>query len=145
MLKCVIVNAVCDAVKHYLPNIEVPVKAGFPSPADDYIESKLDLTEHLVDHPSATYYIRVSGDSMVDYGIFDGDLLVVDRSIEPSSGDIVVVALDGELTCKLLSKKDGVPYLKSGNPNYPPIPLEGKDVHIWGKVIHAIHSFGKQY
>lgn len=141
MLKCVIVNAVCDAVKHYLPNIEVPVKAGFPSPADDYIESKLDLTEHLIDHPSSTYYIRVSGDSMIDYGIFDGDLLIVDRSIEPHSGDIVIVALDGELTCKLLSNKDGVPYLKSGNPNFPPISLAGKDIHIWGKVIHTIHSF----
>lgn len=141
MLKCFVEGGVCTAEKHFLPHIEVPVRAGFPSPADDYIESKLDLTEHLIDHPSATYYIRVSGDSMIDYGIFDGDLLIVDRSIEPQSGDIVIAAIDGDLTCKLLSKKDGIPYLKSGNPNFPPIELEGRDIHIWGKVIHTIHSF----
>lgn len=141
---CIVVNGVCCETKQSLLSyVEIPVRAGFPSPADDYIESKLDLTEHLVAHPSATYYIRVSGDSMVDYGIFDNDLLVVDRSLEPSSGDIVVVALDGELTCKLLATKDGIPYLKSGNPNFPPIQLEGKEIYIWGKVIHSIHSFGK--
>lgn len=87
----------------YLPLINTPVRTGFPSPADDYIESKLDLSEHLVQHPNATYYIRAIGDSMVDYGIYSGDLLIVDRSLDAKSGDIIIIAIDGELTCKKLS------------------------------------------
>lgn len=130
-----------DTRRYFLPHIEMLVKAGFPSPADDYLEGKLELTEHLVDHPSATYYIRVSGDSMIDYGIFDHDLLVVDRSLDPRQGDIVIVSVDGELTCKALAIKNNIPYLKSGNPNYPPIEIKDKETMIWGVVIHTIHSF----
>ncbi|WP_338330639.1 translesion error-prone DNA polymerase V autoproteolytic subunit [Commensalibacter sp. Nvir] len=124
-----------------LPYVEIPVHAGFPSPADDYIESRLDLLEHLIHHPSSTYYIKVSGDSMMDYGIFDGDLLIVDRSLEPRQGDIVIAALDGELTCKSLAIEHDIPYLKSGNPNYPPIRITNKEIYIWGVIIHTIHSF----
>lgn len=129
----------CDSLA--LPLIEIPVRAGFPSPADDYLETKLNLSEYLIQHPSATYYIRAAGDSMIEYGIFSGDLLIVDRSLEASTGDILIVAIDGELTCKKLSKINGNPYLISGNADFPPISLHGKDVHVWGIVIHNIHSF----
>jgi len=84
-----------------------PVRAGFPSPADDYVETQLDLVEHLIHHPSATYYIRVKGDSMQGLGIDDGDLLIVDRSLEPKHGYTVIAAVDGELTCKRLEQRDG--------------------------------------
>lgn len=124
----------------YLPLINTPVRTGFPSPADDYIESKLDLSEHLVQHPNATYYIRAIGDSMVDYGIYSGDLLIVDRSLDAKSGDIIIIAIDGELTCKKLSYIKGEPFLISGNSIYPPIPLLGKEAHVWGVVIYNIHS-----
>jgi len=87
--------------------VDTPVRAGFPSPADDYLEAKLDLTEHLVKHPSATYYIKAMGDSMVDYGIFSGDLLIVDRSLTPQVDDVVIAAIDGELTCKCLGLIQG--------------------------------------
>ncbi|MDI2111759.1 LexA family protein [Commensalibacter nepenthis] len=134
-----------DEKKHYQPYIEIYVCAGFPSPAGDYIERPLDLTEHLIQHPSSTYYIRVSGDSMIDYGIFDRDLLIVDRSLNPGQGDIVIAALDGELTCKCLTFKNGIPYLKSGNPDYPSIEIKDKETYIWGVVIHNIHTFRNRH
>ncbi|AZS49808.1 LexA family transcriptional regulator [Entomomonas moraniae] len=123
-----------------LPLVDIPVRAGFPSPADDYAEAKLELTEYLVQHPNATYYIRAIGDSMVDYGIFSGDLLIVDRSLDAKAGDVVIIAIDGELTCKKLSYIKGEPFLVSGNSLYPPIPLLGKEAHVWGVVIYNIHS-----
>ncbi|CAI3952098.1 SOS-response transcriptional repressor LexA (RecA-mediated autopeptidase) (LexA) (PDB:1AY9) [Commensalibacter communis] len=138
-------NIADKTIKTFITHIEIIVRAGFPSPAGDYIENKLDLTDHLISHPAATYYIRVSGDSMMDYGIFDHDLLIVDRSLEPHQGDIVIVALDGELTCKLLAFKNNTPYLKSGNPDYPPIEMKDKEIYIWGVVIHNIHSFRKRH
>lgn len=141
---CVVLGIVDNSIKNYLPLVDTPVRAGFPSPADDYLETKLDLTQHLVKHPSATYYIKAVGDSMIDYGIYSGDLLVVDRSLEPKIDDIVVAAVDGELTCKCLSIIEEQYYLLSGNKLYPPISLTGKDVHIWGVVIHTIHSLRKR-
>lgn len=128
------------SILNQLPLVETPVRAGFPSPADDYLEAKLDLTEHLVKHPSATYYIKAMGDSMVDYGIFSGDLLIVDRSLTPQVDDVVIAAIDGELTCKCLGLIQGQYHLLAGNALYPPFPLMGKEVHIWGVVIHTIHS-----
>ncbi|MFD1260363.1 MULTISPECIES: LexA family protein [Entomomonas] len=138
--RAVVLGGVREVVERYLPLVNNPVRAGFPSPADDYLETKLDLTEHLIPHPSATYYIRAAGDSMIEYGIFDGDLLVVDRSLEAKVGDILIVAIDGELTCKRLAYMPNSLCLVSGNPEYPTIPLEDKDVHVWGVVIHTIHS-----
>lgn len=139
--KLVVLGRAYDSIRHFLPLIEMPVRAGFPSPADDYLETKLDLTEYLIQHPSATYYIRAAGDSMIEYGIFTGDLLIVDRSLEPKTGDILIVAIDGELTCKRLATINGQAFLVSGNPEFPPISLLNKEVHIWGIVIHNIHSF----
>jgi DNA polymerase V len=90
---------------YQLPLYANKISAGFPSPADDYIEMKLDLNTHLIKHPAATFFVRVSGDSMLNAGINSGDLLIVDRSIEPVDGKIVIVALNGELTVKRLSIK----------------------------------------
>ena len=137
---CIVLGRVGVSILNPLPLVETPVRAGFPSPADDYLEAKLDLTEHLVKHPSATYYIKAMGDSMVDYGIFSGDLLIVDRSLTPQVDDVVIAAIDGELTCKCLGIMNGQHHLLAGNALYPPIPLMGKEVHIWGVVIHTIHS-----
>ncbi|NJN45205.1 MAG: translesion error-prone DNA polymerase V autoproteolytic subunit [Candidatus Competibacteraceae bacterium] len=115
------------------------VRAGFPSPADDYIDKRLDLNEHLVQHPAATFYCRVSGHSMQGAGIFDGDLLIVDRAVEPRNGSIVVANVDGELTCKILDTNHK--QLLSSNDDFPPIPIsEHCELSIEGVVIHSIRS-----
>lgn len=117
------------------------VPAGFPSPAEDYVDQRLDLNDHLIDHPAATFFVRVRGDSMEGAAIHDGDLLVVDRAIEPTHGRIVIAALNGELTVKrLLLKADG-PWLHPENPAYSPQKIsEGLDCVIWGVVRHVIHA-----
>ncbi len=116
------------------------ISAGFPSPADDYIEMKLDLNTHCIKHPAATFFVRVSGDSMQNAGINSGDLLVVDRSLEPLDGKIVIVALNGELTVKRLSKKRNQIKLLAENPAYPTIELGEQDLVIWGVVTYVIHE-----
>jgi DNA polymerase V len=118
------------------------VAAGFPSPADDHLERPIDLNEHLVPHPAATFVVRVAGDSMTGAGIRDGDLLVVDRSREAKSGSIVVAVVDGELTVKRLRLGRRGVRLEAENPAYAPIELrEGTDLVIWGVVAHAIRSY----
>lgn len=97
------------------------VRAGFPSPAEDYTDLALDLNEHLVRHKAATYFVYAQGDSMVSYGIESGDLLIVDRSVSVGKSSIIIAAIEGQLTCKLLDL-DAM-CLRSGNPAYPPIPL----------------------
>lgn len=117
------------------------VEAGFPSPADDYMEGSLDLNEHVIKHPAATYFVRASGDSMTGAGIFDGDLLVVDRSLKPAHGRVAIVEVDGQLTVKRLFKSKGQFLLQSENTNYPPIELqEGEEVIVWGIVTHVLHN-----
>ncbi|BBP43411.1 LexA family protein [Thiosulfativibrio zosterae] len=118
------------------------VVAGFPSPADDYIEDRLNLNDQLIPHKESTFLLRVQGDSMKKIGIFDGDLLVVDKSLKPSDGKIVIAALDGELTVKRLSIKSTGTWLVPENDNYPPIPVrEESEVVIWGVVTATIHQF----
>lgn len=113
------------------------VAAGFPSPADDYTEQNLSIDELLVKHPSATYLVRANGDSMIKSGIFDQDILVVDRAIEPKDGDIVIAGIDGELTCKYLNLKSRC--LVAANPKYLPIPIrDEQDLLIEGVVISSI-------
>jgi DNA polymerase V len=97
------------------------VAAGFPSPADDYLAKPLDLNQHLVAHPAATYLVRAKGHSMMGVGIHCGDLLVVDYSLEAKQGDVVIAAIDGELTCKILDVR--LRSLVSANPDFPPILL----------------------
>lgn len=115
------------------------IAAGFPSPADDHAEGKLDLNEHLVNHPAATFFARAGGDSMIGAGIYSGDLLVVDRSIEPRAGHIVVAVINGDMTVKRLAYRDGVPVLRPENPAYCEIVLGGcEDGEIWGVVSASI-------
>ena len=124
-----------------LPLAGAAVAAGFPSPADDYIESRIDLNDVLIRHPSSTFFLRVSGDSMRDAGILDGDLLVVDRAIEPRAGRVVVAVLDGAFTLKHLNRHKGRWRLEAAHPDYPPLDLaDCDDARIWGVAIHAIHS-----
>lgn len=127
--------------KYSLPLALCHVEAGFPSPADDYMEGALDLNDHIIKHPSATYFVKASGDSMVGAGIFNGDLLIVDRSLEASSGKVVIAEVDGQLTVKRLLKLSNNYSLQSENSSYPPIDLqEGNEVVVWGVVTHVIHD-----
>ena len=127
--------------EHALPLYASGVSAGFPSPADDYLEGVLDLNDHLVREPSATFFVRARGDSMIGAGIHDGDLLVVDRSLNVSDGKVVIVSVNGELTVKRLQKKGDKSWLVPENPYYPPIVLNQEDEnHLWGVVTNVIHS-----
>lgn len=113
------------------------VQAGFPSPADDYVDKPLDLNELLIRHPASTFYCQVNGDSMNGAGIYNGDYLIVDRALHPAHGDVVVAALDGELTCKILDLRQR--RLLAANRDYPPIPIgEGSDFIIEGVVTSSI-------
>jgi DNA polymerase V len=124
-----------------LPLFLEPAAAGFPSPAGDYIECRLDLNEHLIKHPSATFFVRVAGDSMTGAGIHDGDILIVDRSLEPESGSVVVAAVNGELTVKRLFKSNGRCMLKPENDAFSCVDIpEQADVHIWGVATSVIHK-----
>lgn len=130
-----------EGYAYQLPLYVSSVKAGFPSPADEYIEKHLDLNAHCVAHPSATYFVCASGDSMINAGIQDGDLLVVDRSIEPTHGKIVIAAIDGDLTVKRLYCQNGMAELRPENDAYQPIPLKGDiELVIWGVVMHIVRS-----
>jgi DNA polymerase V len=124
------------------PLFSSKVAAGFPSPADDYIERDLSLDEHLIRNRIATFFVHVKGDSMRDAGIQDGNLLVVDKSITPKHGSIVVAEVNREMTVKRLYKRRGEIKLQAANPAYPDIPIQPEgEVVIWGVVTHAIHSF----
>jgi len=119
-----------------------PVCAGFPSPAEDHLDIALDLNEHLIKHPAATFYIYAKGNSMEGLGIYDGDIMVVDRSLDASSGNIVIAALSGEFTVKQLIIKQNKTYLIPANKDYKPMLITDEtDIQIWGVVIHSIHSF----
>ena len=124
-----------------LPLFMGKVSAGFPSPADDYIEKTLDLNELLVQKPAATFFARAQGNSMTGAGIFPNDILVVDRSIEPLSGKVVICAVDGELTVKRLVMEAGQWKLRAENTDYPDIMIyEEIYMVIWGVVTNVIHS-----
>lgn len=116
--------------------------AGFPSPADDYIEARLNLNDRLIRHPETTFILRVEGDSMKNAGILDGDLLLVDKSIKPVSGKIVIAAIDGELTVKRLSITPTANWLLPENDDYPAIEIkEETEITIWGVVTSTIREF----
>jgi DNA polymerase V len=124
-----------------LPLYASRVAAGFPSPADDYEERRLDLNEHLVRNPEATFFVRASGDSMINAGIHPGDILVVDRGLEAKHGKVIIAIIDNELTVKRLYKKNDVIKLVSENSNYNPIELnEENQLQVWGVVTNVIHS-----
>lgn len=125
-----------------IPHLRSPVSAGFPSPADDFVDTKLDLNEHLIRHPSATFFVTVSGDSMQGAGILSKDLCIVDKSLEPWDGAIVIAALGGELTIKRLRITSSGPELHPENSKYPIIkPGESEEFLVWGVVTSVIHQF----
>lgn len=129
-----------DAPLLNLPMFLSPVACGFPSPAQDYTEQTIDLNQLCVAHPVATYFLRAAGESMVEHGIRDGDMLVVDRSCKPVHGSVVVAAVDGEFTVKQLQLTPSV-CLLPGNPAYRPIYFsDGQQLEIFGVVTFVIHK-----
>ena len=120
----------------------VSAAAGFPSPAENYIEEQLDLNRYLIKNKESSFFVRVSGDSMINVGIFDNDILIVDRSLTPTRQSIILASLDGELVIKRLIKDQSENYyLKSENTNYPNIKINfNTDTIIWGVVTYVIHS-----
>ena len=118
------------------------VEAGFPSPAEDLGAKRIDLAQILIKHPQATYFLRASGHSMIEAGIWDGDILVVDRAVKPRNAHIVVATVDGDFTVKLLQQRAGRIKLKAANPTYPDItPKDGQTIEIWGVVTSTIKQF----
>ena len=127
--------------KSYPQFYSCAVTAGFPSPADDYLESKLDLNDYLIKHPSATFFVRVAGDSMVNAGIHNNDIIIVDRSIKPKHGKIVVAALDGQMTVKRLYRRDKKVILLPENKLFKPIEIsDSMEIVIWGVATNVIHA-----
>src|SRR5262245_51633992 len=122
----------------------VPVAAGYPSPADDYLDGALDLNKHLIKHPTATFFVRVAGESMREAGIHSGDVLIVDRALTPSDGSVVIAVVNGELTVKRLSKRQGKGMLVPDTHQYPPLAItETIGFDVWGVVTYVIHRVGK--
>ncbi len=130
-----------EGKKLFRPLMSSKISAGFPSPAQDYIEGKLDLNEYMIAHPASTFFVRVDGYSMVDAGIMPDDILVVDRALEAINNKIVIAVIDGELTVKRLKIIADEYYLVPENKDYPPIQIkEGMDFTIWGVVTFVIHQ-----
>lgn len=127
----------------YLPLFTSKVPAGFPSPADDHTEARLDVSEYLIDQADATFFVTIQGDSMIDAGLLPNDKVVVDRSKNAVNGDIVLAVVDGEFTIKYLSRKrDGTIQLKPANPAYKPITItESTTFEIWGVVTGSFRRF----
>jgi DNA polymerase V len=130
-----------EAIERKQPIFVANVPAGFPSPADDYKEEKLDLNRHLVRNPAATYFVRATGESMVGAGIHSGDLLVVDRSLEPVDGKVVIANIDGELTVKRIRIRKERITLEAENENFEAREIKpGSQFEVWGVVTNVIHS-----
>lgn len=124
-----------------LPFYTSSVQAGFPSPADDHMEKKIDISKHLIKHPAATFFVKAAGESMIKAGIHPGDILVVDRSLEPKNGKIVIAAVDGQLTVKRLHKSKKGVFLVPENELYEPIKIEEEnEILIWGVVTNVLHE-----
>ena len=125
-----------------LPICGVSVRAGFPSPADDFAVERLDIMQLLVKHPQATFFWRVRGDSMREAGVDDGSIIVVDRAIRPKHGSIVVAMVDGECTVKYLYQRAGRIKLRAANPTYPDIvPKDSQTIEVWGVVRGCVKLF----
>ena len=124
------------------PLFMTAVSAGWPSPAEDYVEGRLDLNRYLIKHPVATFYVRVTGDSMQGAGIHPGSILVVDRAVEADDGDIVIARINDELCVKRLRLHRGRIWLLPENEDYQPIEVtDGMDFEVWGRVMHSIRSY----
>ena len=124
-----------------LPLFLERVSAGFPSPAADYEEGRLDLNQYLIKNPPATFFVRVAGDSMLGAGIHPGDLLVVDRSLEPKDKNVIIAALNGELTVKRIRIRRKKITLEAENKDYPPQQITKEtEFEVWGVVTNVIHA-----
>lgn len=124
-----------------LPLFLAKVPAGFPSPADDYLDKNLDLNEYLIKNPASTFCVRVEGNSMLKAGIHDGDILIVDRSLEPVDKKIVIAVVNGDLTVKRIRKVKGKVFLEPESDEFKPIEIsETTDCQVWGVVTHTIHK-----
>jgi len=125
-----------------IPFFGSQIPAGFPSPADDYLEMSLDLNEHLIRNPSSTFFARVTGSSMINSGIYDNDIVIIDKSLQPKNGSILVCVIDGEFTIKRFKRvDDNTAYLMPDNPNFNPIKVDqNNDFTIWGVVTYTIHK-----
>jgi DNA polymerase V len=136
--------AAADPAPLLLPLLGRRVPAGFPSPADDYLEGGVDLNRYLIERPAACYLMRVSGASMSGAGIMDGDLVVVDRSVEAVPGHVVVAVLGGEMTIKRLRRtRDGRAVLRAEHPDYPAVVVgEGNPAEVWGVVVGCVRQDG---
>ena len=133
--------SVDDTAFEKIPLFEGSVQAGFPSPADDYMDMDLDLHDHLVQNPSATFCVKAIGESMKDAGIQSGDVMIVDRSLEPENRSIVLAVIDGEFTVKRVNVNDDALYLMPENSNFSPIKItEEMDFQVWGVVTYIIHK-----
>ena len=138
----------CELIKSNNPTSKVgplplffsKVHAGFPSPADDFMDNRLNLNDYVIANPRSTYFVKVSGDSMVGAGIFSGDILVVDRSVPAVDNRIVVAMVDGEFMVKRLRQHKNSMYLISENSHYPPIEVLDQDLMIWGVVTFSVHK-----
>lgn len=125
-----------------LPLVSDAISAGFPSPALDFVDISIDLNKHLIKHPSATFYGRVKGVSMIGEGINDGDLLIIDKSVTPVNGKIAICYIDGEFTIKKIKIEKNACWLIPANENYKPIKVTAENEFlIWGIVTHVIKSF----
>ncbi|MBF0504601.1 MAG: translesion error-prone DNA polymerase V autoproteolytic subunit [Candidatus Omnitrophica bacterium] len=141
MTKVVEIFKADTAIKQPLPLYLSRIKAGFPSPAEDYLDKKLDLNEYLIKHPASTFFVKVKGDSMIGAGINSGDILIVDRSLEPKDKRIIVAVVNGDFTVKRITKRQDKVFLIAENPKYSPIEIkDGMDFEVWGVVVHVIHS-----
>ena len=133
-------NLASKLTQDVLPFFE-SVSAGFPSPAADHIDKKLDLNELCIRNPSATFFIRVAGDSMQGAGIHDGDILIVDKSLNPKTRDVIIAVVDGEFLVKRLCRQGNMVFLAAENFHYPPILIEeNTSFQVWGVVTKVIHS-----
>ncbi|MGC0371507.1 MAG: hypothetical protein DGJ47_000196 [Rickettsiaceae bacterium] len=139
-----LVSDVQDFAMHWgykIPLFSSKVEAGYPSTAEDHIEDTLDMNQMLIRNPETTFCVKVTGLSMVEAGIYEGDRLLVDSSLTPKDGKIVIAAIDGMLTVKRLGMIDKKPYLLPENSSFEPIPiLENSELHIWGVVTNIIRK-----
>ncbi|HRN70071.1 MAG TPA: translesion error-prone DNA polymerase V autoproteolytic subunit [Candidatus Woesebacteria bacterium] len=127
--------------KNEFPLLTMPIPAGFPSPADDFVDTKLDLNEYLIKHPAATFFVRVSGNSMIKAGIYSEDILIVDRSLDYHNGSIIIAVLNGELTVKRLKIDKKRIFLISDNNLHKEIEVtEAENFRVWGVVTSVIHK-----
>lgn len=134
-----ILRPALDVMPVRLPLFSHKVAAGFPSPADDYIEGRLSLDEHLIQHKDATFFVRAKGNSMTGAHIDDGDILIVDKSLKPQFGDIVVAVVDGEFTVKFLAQRGEAVMLMPANPKFKEIEFkDGQELEIWGVVTSSV-------